>query len=208
MSAGAAPGGAAAGVARLWASLAGRVMAPIDRRLPQGADPERGGSTVEFVLLLPAFLVVFISSMEGALLLTRQVMLERAVDIAVREIRLGPGETITQNHVRSRICERARILPECDESLVVELVEIPTTTYAMPAGDVACSDRRASPTIRPDADFLSNRLNRLVLLRACFAVDPMLHESTFAMTRTLASNLVSDEHGAILMLASSAFTVE
>ena len=197
---------AAAGVARLWSSLAGGLLRPVDRRLPDGADPERGGATVEFVLLLPAFLIVFISSMEGALLLTRQVMLERAVDIAVRDIRLAQGVVITQNYVRARICDRARILPECEESLVLEMVEIPTPSYAMPAADAPCANKLTR--VVPDADFLDDRLGKMVLLRACYAVRPMLFESTFAMTRTLASNLVSDEDGAIRMLASSAFTVE
>lgn len=196
----------ALGVARLWRSLAGGLAAPLDRRLPAGADPEGGGSTVEFVLLLPAFLMVFISSVEGGVLLTRQVMLERAVDIAVREIRLGPGETITQNYVRSQICGRARILPECDTSLVVELVELAGPDYAMPEDAVACVNKTTS--VMPDAVFVENRLNRLVLLRGCYAVRPILFESTFAMTRTLASNLVSDEDGAIRMVAASAFTVE
>lgn len=196
---------AAEGVARLWSSLAGGLARPLDRRLPADADPERGGATVEFVLLLPAFLMVFISSMEGALLLTRQVMLERAVDIAVREVRISQGEVITRNHVRSRICERARILPECDTSLVVEMVEIPTPTYAMPATDIPCVSKLDS--VMPDADFLENRLNRMVLLRVCYAVRPMLFQSTFAMTRTLASNLVADAE-TIQMVAASAFTVE
>lgn len=197
---------AADGISRLWSSLTATLVGPLDRRLPGGPGrAERGGATVEFVLLLPAFLMVFVSSVEGSLLLVRQVMLERAVDIAVRDVRLSTGTVVTQNHVRSQICERARILPECEASLVVELTEVAAPAYAVPTGDMPCVDKTTS--VMPPAGFAGNRPGTLIMLRACYAVRPMLFESTFAMTRTLASNLVHED-GAIRMVTSSAFMVE
>ena len=198
---------AATGIARLWASLTGAVLDPLDRRLPGPAQArERGGATVEFVLLLPAFLMVFISSVESSVFLVRQVMLERAVDIAVRQVRLDVDSAVTQNQIRHNVCQRARILPDCDANMVIELTEIPMSTYATPDGAAPCVDRRGPTT--PDAGYVEKRVGKMVMLRACYAVEPILAQSSFAMTRTLAANLVSDEDGALRIVTATAFTVE
>lgn len=198
---------AAAGIARLWSSLSGDFMRPLDAVLPVPPDRrEDGGASVEFVILLPAFLMVFISSFESSLLLTRQVMLERAVDVTVRDIRLDIGSTITQNQVRNLICDRARILPDCAAHLLVELTAISQVTYALPAAASPCVNVESS--VVPEPGFAGSRSGKLVLLRACYSVQPMLAESTFAMARTLAANLVNDEDGRIRMVTASAFVVE
>lgn len=202
------PGSSAAkGVARLWASLTAGVMEPLDAVLPVSRERrESGGATVEFVILLPAFLMVFISSFESSLLLVRQVMMERAVDLTVRDIRLDRGSTVSQNEVRNMICRRARILPDCLDHMLVELTPVSQTTYALPATDAPCVNRAS--TVVPEPDFATSRSGKLILLRACFSVQPMLADSTFAMAQTLAANLVNDQDGAIRMVASSAFVVE
>ena len=200
-------GAGAAGIARLWSSLTAAVAGPLDRRLPGGpGQAERGGATVEFVILLPAFLIVFISSVEASLLLVRQVMLERAVDLAIREVRLSTGSVVTQNHVRSRICERARILPDCAASLVVEMTEVAAPAYALPDAAAPCVNKATS--VMPPAGFVGNRPGALIMLRACYAMSPMIPGSSLAMTRALASHLVNDEDGSIRMVTASAFMVE
>ncbi len=198
---------AASGVARLWASLAGAVAAPRDPPPPAArGDGEHGGASVEFVILLPLFLMVFISSFEASVYLVRQVLMERALDIAVREVRLDTGETVSQGEVRFTVCERARILPNCMDNMTIEMTVVSTDTYELPADDAPCTDE--IDTVAPPADFAAERVGRLVLIRACYAVRPILSNSSFAMTRTLASTLVSDHDGAIRMTTATAFVVE
>jgi len=59
---------------------------------------EDGNATIEFAILFPAFIMIFLSAFESGLLMTRQVLLDRAVDLTVRDIRLrtwlpGPPPT-------------------------------------------------------------------------------------------------------------------
>ena len=83
------------------------------------ARSEEGGATTEFVVIFPIFLVVFLSCFEASLLLIRQLMLERAVDVVVRDVRLSTGTTYRHDQLKSRICDNASILPNCLENLVV-----------------------------------------------------------------------------------------
>ncbi|MGB3408408.1 MAG: hypothetical protein WBA67_13040, partial [Jannaschia sp.] len=152
-------------------------------------------------ILLPVFLAVFLSSFEASLLMTRQVMLERGIDIAARQARLDSGSAVTQAQMRDTICDRARILPDCRQNLLVELTEIDRTTYALPATAQPCVNRETA--ITPPTSFITDRGGRLVLMRACFAVDP------FMPGVGLGTQLVSDIDGtSVRMVAATAFMVE
>lgn len=161
---------------------------------------EAGGATVEFVILLPVFLLVFMSSVEASLLLTRQVMLERAVDLAVRDIRLGGG-AVTQTALRDEVCDRALILADCQANLLVELTEISRSTYAVPSSAQPCVNR--STSITPTPGWATAGPGKMILLRACFAVDPIL--PGVGLGTQLVSNLDGDS---VRMVASTAFVVE
>lgn len=76
---------------------------------------ETGSSTVEFCILLPAFLALFISSYEAGLLMVRNVMLERGVDLAVRDLRLGTPEPPTFEEFKQSICDNSLIIANCNE---------------------------------------------------------------------------------------------
>ncbi len=55
------------------------------RRSPE----EDGTATIPFLLFLPFFMMLVISSLEMGMLMLRHVMLERALDMSVRDLRLG-----------------------------------------------------------------------------------------------------------------------
>ncbi|WP_179379219.1 TadE/TadG family type IV pilus assembly protein [Jannaschia marina] len=192
---------------RLWCRLSDRLLAPLDRlaRVPLAAR-EAGGASVEFVLLVPAFLMVFISSFEASLMLTRQVMLERAMDIAVRDIRLDTGSTVTQNQVRNAVCDRARILPDCRENMLIELTLITRTSYATPDADAPCVNQLTS--IVPRSIFAGGRAGQMVLARACYSVRPSLPLAVLAGNRTLGSYLIDDTDGTFRIVTATAFVVE
>ena len=186
-----------------WA-LAGRVMARFDRMLGltdgAAARREAGGATVEFVILLPAFLAVFMASFEASMLLTRQVMLERGVDIATRQLRLDGRGTIDQATIRDEVCARARILPDCQRNLLIELVAIDPDTFALPDTDYPCVDR--STTDEETAGWVDDRTERLILMRACFSVNPIMPGVG------MGAELVNAADGTIRMVTATAFVVE
>ncbi|MEM1301875.1 MAG: TadE family protein, partial [Pseudomonadota bacterium] len=47
-----------------------------------------GASSIEFVVVFPAAMIIFLSTFEAGMYLTRQVFLDRGLDMAVRDIRL------------------------------------------------------------------------------------------------------------------------
>ena len=157
-------------------------------------------------MLLPAFLMVFLPSFDASILLTRQVMLERAVDIVVRDIRLETPMTQTQRQLTSRICDRARILPDCRQNLLVEMPEIAAPLYKLPDADAPCVNQLMS--IVPKAPLITERSGKMILLRACYSVEPVLPLAVLSVNRTLASNLVNADDGTVRMVTSTAFVVE
>ena len=56
------------------------------RMLKKFRKAEDGNSTVEFVFLFPLFITIMSMSIEVAIYMARHVMLDRGVDIAVREL--------------------------------------------------------------------------------------------------------------------------
>lgn len=194
-------------IAGVWAKLSRDILGRFDRAAGLSeVRGERGGATVEFVLLVPAFLMVFISSFEASLMLTRQVMLERAVDMVVRDIRLDVGNTITQNTVRNDICERARILPDCRQNMLIELTLIDQSTYDTPAAGAPCVNQLTS--VVPVTTFAGSRDGQMILMRACYSVQPSLPMAVLATNRTLGSYLVNDVDGTFRIVTTNAFVVE
>ena len=133
---------------------------------------ERGSATIEFVILAPVFIGFFLMAAEAGIFLTRQLMLERAVDIVGREIRLASGRGVDPEDLKERLCESALILPACDDGLTVEITAVDRSTYAMPDRSEICRDRgAATPTRTSDGE---QSVNAIRVMRVCYAFEPVL----------------------------------
>lgn len=161
---------------------------------------ESGSSTVEFVTVFPAFILIFLSGFEASMMLTRQVMLERSIDLAVRDLRLGTGTTITHGMIRNRVCSEAVVLPHCQQTLLIELIPVDTSTYAMPAVGQPCVD--IPNNIAPVTAFGNGVSNQLMLVRACYVVQPFFPTSGFGL------ELTKDSGGLLYMTAATAYVNE
>jgi len=82
---------------------------------------ENGNATIEFALLFPAFVTLFLVVVETGLLLTRGVMLDRAVDMSMRDLRLGTLNPMTHDNLKDDICNNSVIIPNCVNTLLLEL---------------------------------------------------------------------------------------
>ena len=67
----------------------GQFMTSMRGWFTRKAKEEDGTATIPFVIFLPFFLILVVSSLEMGLLMVRHVMLERGLDMAVRGLRLG-----------------------------------------------------------------------------------------------------------------------
>ncbi len=161
---------------------------------------EDGNATIEFALLFPAFITLFLISFEMGMILIRGVMLDRATDIAMRELRLGTLSPMTQEGLKQSICENSVIIPNCGESLLVELRPVSTTTWEPLGAQVTCVDR--TEEVQPVLDFTPGSKNELMLVRVCAVFDP------FFPTTGLAAQMSLDASGAYALVSTSAYVNE
>ncbi len=172
----------------------------LPRRLLKSWRREDGNATIEFVLLFPAFMTLFLVVFETGLLMTRGVMLDRGVDIAMRQLRLGTLDPMTHDGLKAKICEQSVIIPDCNNSVLVELRPISTTTWEPLAQAATCVDR--TEDVQPVLDFESGASNEMMLVRVCAVFDP------FFPTTGLAAQMKLDDSGAYALVATSAYVNE
>ncbi|WP_272006673.1 TadE/TadG family type IV pilus assembly protein [Roseovarius sp. ZX-A-9] len=172
----------------------------IRRMLGAFRREESGSASVEFVLVFPVFLALIIMSLELSMITLRHVMLERGLDIAVREIRLGTGTSPTHDAIKDRICEEALIINECSDSLRLEMVPSDMRNLVTLGGEVMCTEREEQG--EPVLSFTPGQQNQLMFLRACLKYDPIFP------AWHLASRLESDPSGQLSIVSMSAFVQE
>ncbi|QQA43679.1 TadE/TadG family type IV pilus assembly protein [Pelagovum pacificum] len=130
-----------------------------------------GNATIEFCIVFPVFMVLTVSAFETGLLMTRQMMLERGLDMAVRAVRLGTGREVDDEALRKMICNGAGIIPECLTELKVEMVELDPRNWTDLPRRPDCVDRN-NPTA-PSRNFVNGGSHELMVLRACALFDPI-----------------------------------
>ena len=177
-------------------------MALVDRSidlLKRFKRDEEASATVEFVLLVPMVMWIVFSVIEAGWLSTQQTMLNRGLNLAVRDLRLGRRNNPTADDIKADICNYAGILRDCLNSLSLELV-----TIGNPIGGAAavCVDR--SSPIAPVVSFEpgSHIDQDIMVARACYVVDPLIPGAGFGAA------LPKDSTGGFHMVAFSAFMNE
>lgn len=161
---------------------------------------EQGAMTVEFALWFPFFLVFLYSSFELGLMTMRQAMLERGLDIAVRDIRLGTGTAPQHDEIKTAICDNAIVLPGCENNLRLEMIRTDMRDWQSLPNDVDCTDK--SEEVKPVRQFVPGTSNQLMLLRACLKVSPL------SPTSKLVENMKTDGAGDVAIVLTSAFVQE
>ena len=161
---------------------------------------ERGTATVEFVIVFPFFLGVMLSSFELSLITMRETMLERALDLTVREIRLETGTAPQHDEIKTRVCERAPVIPDCEANLRLEMIQIDPHYWVQPANNFDCVDH--SEDVQPVRNFGNGMDNDLMLLRACAKFKPDFPGGGIGKT------LSKDNAGMAALVATSAFVQE
>lgn len=132
-----------------------------------------GNVTVEFVIVVPFLLSLFFASVDAGITMLRQVFLDRAVDIAVREVRLG--NLSESDSLAQEICSRTSLIADCGQNITVEMVPIDTTNFAGLTDPIQCVDRELG--ITPAVAFnpgAGGSAQELMLLRVCIAADPFI----------------------------------
>lgn len=164
------------------------------------ARREDGNGTVELVILLPIIMFIFMMAFESSFYMSRRVMLERAVDMTTRSLRLGQFENPTPAMLKTDMCDRASILVDCDTSIRIELQAVSTTTWQLPDSQVSCVDR--DEPIQPAVTFNPGAASELMLVRVCIIQDALFPGIG------IGQQLAADSEGGYAITAVSSFVNE
>ena len=181
-----------------------RLFAPLGRRLaafvPDEMRREDGTAAMEFVLVIPLIMMIFMASFESGLLMTRSIMLEQSVDLTMRELRLGHISPVTNLRLKQEICALTIIFPNCMPNMKIQLNRVSTSTWDIPAEPDHCINRRetAVPVVEP----APMAQNDLMLVRVCVVLDAMFPSTGIAL------DLPLDQDGGYALVTRSAFSVE
>jgi len=144
-------------------------------------------------------MTIFTSSFESGLLMTKYMMFERALDIAVRDIRLSDGTDITHDGIKEAICEEALLFDDCENVLLLEMEQIDMST-TISSLTPNCADRESDAD--PVVSFTTGDESEVMFLTACVIVDPIFPGAGLGLA------LSKDDSGGYAMIASTAFVNE
>ena len=172
------------------------------RRAPRDLLRRQDGSAqVEFVIMVPLLFSVFFMGVEAGVLQMRQVMLDRALDLTIRDLRLGRlGSEPQHDEVRRAVCDHSFLIPNCNDNLALELTGINLEGWAPPQADIECVDRELD--IMPVNTFTQAGNVRPTLVRACLIVDLIFPTSRLGL------RLSTDSQGGFRMIAASFYINE
>lgn len=159
----------------------------------------KGAAAVEFALVVPLLLAIIFSTLEAGWIMVQSIMLDRSLDMTVRELRLGQIANPTQEKLRARICDGAVVLTNCSNALAVEFISI-RTDADYPTDEARCINRAS--TIAPVLRFNAGGREQTVFVRACYVVDPI------TPGLGLSGLLDKDATGALRIIAKSGFINE
>lgn len=188
-------------------------MVKLFKKLSGFKKRDEGSATVEFVILFPVIIFIFLMGFESGIYMIRNVMLERAVDISVREIRLGNGRVPDYDLLKAQLCETAPILPDCADAsrpsskIHIAMTEVPITPGAIDAlnGPARCTKYNA-PLDEPqhlDVEYDVGDPNTMMVIQVCASVEPFFPGIGIGL------GLQNDELGGLYALvATTAFVTE
>lgn len=171
------------------------------RQLRRFVRRDDGTASIEIVIILPVFMFFFMSAYEGGMVSMRHMMMERGLDLAVRDVRIGRLLDPTHEELKTRICKYSSIIPDCNEQLQLEMVVMDINNWGTQLdGAIKCIDRAL--TVQPAVQFTHGDNNELMVLQVCTLFDPVVP------TSGLGKYIPKKSGGAYALVASSAFVME
>lgn len=175
-------------------------LRPLRNAMRRFHRSEDGNGTIEFVILVPLIIMVTFSSYETGMLTTRQVMLERGVDVVVRRIRIGALPNPEHDDLKLQICQEAVIIPDCYNQIKLEMVVRDPRNWAALTTTPDCVDRDEPGA--PLNNFGTGGNNQLMVLRVCALFDPVMPNAV------IGTALPKESGGAYALTATSSFVME
>ncbi|MEO0427515.1 MAG: TadE/TadG family type IV pilus assembly protein [Pseudomonadota bacterium] len=134
---------------------------------------DRGAASIEFVAVFPLLAAIMAAYLEMGWLMTKQMMLDRGLDVTMRQIRIASAGEVSHDTIKGAICANALIMIDCENSLKVQLIPYETATPSDFNG-ADCYDREAEVNIASDFTAAGGGRDELMFVRACVLVDFLL----------------------------------
>ena len=170
------------------------------KRLRQTLRRDDGTASVEFVIAVPVILTIFMASFEAGFFMIRSVMLEQAVDMTMREVRLGHFPTVDAATLKDAICDRIIMFSTCQSAMMIEMERVTTDTRNLPNDLTSCVNR--SENTEPAVEMQIGQQNEMILVRACIMQDALFPSTGIALELPL------DNQGGYALFSKSAYVVE
>ncbi|HPD92957.1 MAG: pilus assembly protein [Rhodobacter sp.] len=162
---------------------------------------DRGTATIEFVIGIPLILAFLFSAIDYGTVMLRQVFLDRSVDIAVRQVRLGAITGNDFQEFRAMVCRNSFLISDCENSIAIELRPIDTETWAGLDTPAQCVNR--AENLSPVLAFTpSAGQQQLMLIRVCAVVDPFIRMTGMVL------GMPDDGSGGFFLVSRAAFANE
>ena len=175
-------------------------LSRLKRRTKSYAAKDDGSATIEFSILFPVFAFIIMGGYEIGYYTVSSTMLDRGLDMAVRDVRLGRMETVDIANLKSSVCTYAKYIRNCSENIHIALEPVTAIGFAAPSSYATCKDRHADA--EPATLFKDGIENELMLARACVLVDPIFP------TTWLGAQLQSSPDSGYAMVSTSGFVNE
>lgn len=136
------------------------------------ARADAGVTAIEFGLIGPLFLGLCLSVFDIGGLVVQSTLLDRALDKAVRVLRVNGGvSTISQTQFRDQVCGGMLMYASgCAANLTVEMTVIKTTA-SFPTANATCVSKTVPA---PTVSYASGARSDMVFVRSCLSVAPLM----------------------------------
>lgn len=161
---------------------------------------EDGSGTVEVVIFTTLLMGTLVSVVEIGVINLKQALLERAVALEVREIRLSTGDVPDYEEIRADVCDEMAMSRNCEANMMLEMAVAEPASFVGLPSVADCINAEEEP--RPSRQFEPGLDNELMLMRACLKYKPL-----FPTTR-LVSHLSMDEKGYAQLVVRAMFVQE
>jgi Flp pilus assembly protein TadG len=176
-------------------------------RLGRFLKDDSGTATIEFLFVFPIIFTIFTASFESSLYMAKFVMFDRAVDLVIREIRLGNAMDPTHQTLKQNICRSGVLmesLAECMNKMRIWMQPVNTADFAMVAPPVTCVDQASNVNTEepPANEFAWGTDNDIMLLRICMKEWPLFPTSAVSV------KMPRQPDGSVAMIVTSVFVNE
>lgn len=162
---------------------------------------EEGAVTIPALLWLPLFIMIMAASVEMGVLIIKQTLLDRGVDLTTRIMRLGISPLPDHTTLKRSLCTNIAFIPDCMDRLAVEVFPVDTDTWRATNQSAAlCTDSSSAAALSPQIE--RGGSNQMMILRACLKIDTMMRANPLAMA------LARDAGGQTALVSVTAFVNE